>query len=213
MPRKNIRDFCGRPIIAYSIGAALESGLFDEVMVSTDDAEIASVSRSLGAEVPFMRGGRASGDLATTADVLEEVLGAYLSAGRRFDALCCLYATAPFVTSAKLREGLGMLRGADSVVSATAFSFPPQRGFLTDGEGAASWWMPEFASARSQDLPTVYHDAGQFYFARTEAFLGERSLVCGRCRLLPLPEKEVQDIDSESDWEMAEMKYKRMVTG
>lgn len=212
IPRKNVREFCGRPIIAYSVEAALESGLFDEVMVSTDDEEIAGVARGLGADVPFMRSARTSGDMATTADVLLEVLGRFEDLGRRFDVTCCLYATAPFVSAQRLREAWGMLEGADSVVSVAPFSFPPQRGFV-EREGRASWWMPENAQRRSQDLEVVYHDAGQLYLCRTERLASERSLVCGECRMLVLPEAEVQDIDNESDWVMAEAKYRMLREG
>lgn len=211
IPRKNIREFCGKPIVAYSIEAALESGLFDEVMVSTDDEEIAGVAQGCGARVPFMRSPGASGDMATTADVIAEVLGRYAAEGRGFDVVCCLYATAPFVTSEKIRRAAEMLEsGADSVVSVTSFSFPPQRG-LVISEGGVRWWMPGNEAARSQDLEPVYHDAGQVYMMRADRFLDERSLVCGRCEPLVLPETEVQDIDNGTDWEIAEMKYERMV--
>lgn len=211
IPRKNIREFCGKPIIAYSIQAALKSDIFDEVMVSTDDGEISRTARESGAEVPFMRSSLASGDSATTADVLSEVLECYAARGRRFDMICCLYATAPFATPCKLRRAVRMLEeGADSVVSVTPFSFPPQRGFKV-ANGKLSWWIPGNETARSQDLEPVYHDAGQIYLMRTDRFLEERSLVCGRCEPLVLPETEVQDIDNETDWEIAEMKYERMV--
>lgn len=209
IPRKNVREFCGKPIIAYSIEAALESGLFDEVMVSTDDDEIAEVARRFGADVPFMRGPETSGDMATTADVLIEVLERFEGIGKSFDVVCCLYATAPFVTSRKLREAWSLLDGVDSVVSATPFSFPPQRGLLWR-DGRAAWWMPDNAQRRSQDLEPVYHDAGQLYFCRTRSLVSERSLVCGACRMLVLPELEAQDIDNESDWRMAETKYRML---
>lgn len=209
IPRKNIREFCGKPIIAYSIEAALGSGLFDEVMVSTDDEEIAEVARGFGADVPFMRNPETSGDMATTADVLLEVLERFEALGKSFDVVCCLYATAPFVTARRLGEARALLDGADSVVSAATFSFPPQRGFL-ERDGHVTWWMPENAQRRSQDLEPVYHDAGQLYLCRAERLVSERSLVCGACRMLVLPETEVQDIDNESDWRIAEAKYQMM---
>lgn len=209
IPRKNIREFCGKPIIAYSIEAALGSGLFDEVMVSTDDDEIAEVAQRFGADVPFMRSSETSGDMATTADVLLEVLERFESIGKTFDVVCCLYATAPFVTAGKLCEAWSLLDGVDSVVSTAPFSFPPQRGLL-ERDGSAAWWMPDNAQRRSQDLEPVYHDAGQLYFCRTKRLVSERSLVCGTCRMLVLPELEVQDIDNESDWRMAEAKYRML---
>lgn len=213
IPRKNVREFAGRPIIAYPIQAALEGGLFDEVMVSTDDEAIAEIARSYGAAVPFMRGARTSDDFATTADVLYEVLGEYARDGREFDCLCCIYPTAPFVTAAKLMRAKEMLDsddGCPSVITATAFSFPPQRGFLNE-EGRIKWWQPGFERARSQDLPTIFHDAGQFYYARVEDFLNSGSLVMNGTRAIEVPETEVQDIDNLVDWELAEIKFERMV--
>lgn len=210
IPRKNVREFCGKPIITYSVEAALESGLFDEVMVSTDDFEIADIARDCGASIPFMRSAEVSGDLATTADVLAEVLGAYRETDREFDAFCCLYPTAPFVTAVKLQEAAAMLEGADCVLSVTRFSFPPQRG-MVETDGGLVWWQPENELARSQDLAPVYHDAGQFYFRDVPSFLATGRLIAGRIRSYEVPETEAQDIDNESDWVMAEMKYERMV--
>lgn len=210
IPRKNVREFCGRPIVSYSIEAALDSCLFDEVMVSTDDEGIAEVARSCGAAVPFLRSAGASGDFATTCDVLVEVLGEYGRRGRGFDELCCVYPTAPFVTAAKLREAHALLGGADTVLSVVRFSFPPQRGLVEDG-GVLTWWQPESAGARSQDLPPVFHDAGQFYFCRPARLLSGGELLGPVTRGYEVPETEAQDIDNESDWEIAEMKYERMV--
>lgn len=210
IPRKNVREFCGRPIIAYSIEAALESGLFNEVMVSTDDEEIAEVARACGAEVPFMRSLETSGDLATTRDVLVEVLEAYRARSRWFDELCCIYPTAPFVSAAKLREAHALLEGADTVLPVVRFSFPPQRGLVAAGS-SLGWWMPECAGARSQDLQPVFHDAGQFYFCRPDRLLAGGELLGPVTRGYGVPETEAQDIDNESDWEVAEMKYERMM--
>lgn len=210
IPRKNVRGFCGKPIISYSIEAAIGSGLFDEVMVSTDDEVIAEVARSCGAMVPFMRSIGTSGDFATTRDVLVEVLGEYKRRGREFDELCCVYPTAPFVTAGKLREARALLDGADTVLSVVRFSFPPQRGLVEDGDVLA-WWQPESADARSQDLAPVFHDAGQFYFCRPERLLAGGALLGPVTRGYEVPETEAQDIDNESDWEIAEMKYERMM--
>lgn len=209
IPRKNIREFCGKPIIAYSIEAALGSGLFDEVMVSTDDDEIAEVAQRFGADVPFMRSSETSGDMATTADVLLEVLERFESIGKTFDVVCCLYATAPFVTAGKLREAWEELDDADSIIGVTSFSFPPQRGFVSKG-GFVSWWMPQFAGSRSQDLDVIYHDAGQFSFVRVPKLKKRARIICENTKAYLLPELEVQDIDNVSDWQVAEQKYRFM---
>ena len=210
IPRKNIRMFCGKPIIAYSIEAALGCGLFDEVMVSTDDDEIADIAIGYGAAVPYMRSGETSNDFATTSDVIREVLSSYGADGRCFDSFFCVYPTAPFVTSERLKEAFGKLEeGADSVVSVVQFSFPPQRGLLVK-DGSLVYEYPEYQFTRSQDLAPVFHDAGQFYGCRTEAFQSENTLFAGLCKPVVLPESEVQDIDTEEDWILAELKYKRM---
>lgn len=210
IPRKNIKDFLGKPIITYSVEAALASELFDEVMVSTDDEEIADMACSLGASVPFMRSEGASGDFATTRDVLIEVLDEYGQRGSHFDIVCCIYPTAPFVTEGKLREARRMLEGADTVMSVVRFSFPPQRGLLM-GDGSLSFWYPEHANARSQDLAPVFHDAGQFYFCRTASLRSGETLLGPVTRGYEVPETEAQDIDNMSDWEIAEIKFRRMI--
>lgn len=211
IPHKNIREFCGKPIIAYSIEAALESGLFDDVMVSTDDEAIAAVARKYGASVPFMRSAAASGDYATTTDVLSEVLGSYEERGRSFDSVCCLYPTAPFVTSKKLQDAQRLFdRGADTVLSVVRFSFPPQRALMKE-EGSMRFWQPENAVTRSQDLAPLYHDAGQFYFCRTELITRLGTLLGPVALGYEVSETEAQDIDNPSDWELAEIKYERMV--
>lgn len=212
IPRKNIKEFCGKPIISYSIAAALESGIFDEVVVSTDDAEIARIARENGAEVPFLRSAGTSGDFATTADVIEEVITNLKKIGKEYDSFCCLYPTAPFVTAQKLNSALRLLEesGADSVLPVVRFSFPPQRGIIIK-DGKAAYAMPQYASARSQDLTPVYHDCGQFYFCRTDAFLKYHSLVTENTVPLEVPDEEVQDIDNLSDWHLAELKYKAFI--
>jgi N-acylneuraminate cytidylyltransferase len=214
IPRKNIREFLGRPIIGYSIEAALASGLFDRVMVSTDDAEIARLARELGAEVPFLRSPEASDDFATTVDVLVEVLERYARQGEQFDWACCLYPTAPFVTPARLREACRLLResGADSAVPVVRFGFPIERA-LEIREGLLGFRYPEFRNTRSQDLAPSYHDAGQFYYFRVPRFLVTRSLFGDRTVPIELPEAEVQDIDTEADWKLAELKYRLLREG
>jgi len=224
IPGKNIRPFLGKPILAYSIEAARKSGLFDRVMVSTDSGKIAEVARAYGAEVPFLRSEKTAGDFATTADVVAEVLDSYRAQGLTFDILACLYPTAPFVTAGILQEAAKKLEesntigsadgaaigAADGVVPVVRFSFPPQRGFVVR-EGLLAYEYPEFRSARSQDLEPLYHDAGQFYLCRVDAFLRERTVVPEKCVPLILPETRVQDIDNEADWEIAEIKYQRLV--
>ena len=166
IPRKNIKEFCGKPIIAYSIEAALESGLFDEVMVSTDDEEIAEIAKEYGASVPFLRSENNSDDHATSADVLSEVLFEYRSRDSEFDILACIYPTAPFITAEELRNAAKLLTNTDtsSVVAVTDFDFPPQRAFLLSDDGNLTWERPENALTRSQDLPRTAHDCGRVYF-------------------------------------------------
>lgn len=209
IPRKNIREFCGKPILAYSVQAALESGIFDTVMVSTEDREIAETAGRYGAEVPFLRSDRNAGDFATTSEVLREVLEEYESRGERFDELCCIYPTAPFVTAGRLREGAKLLEenSADSVLTVARFSFPPQRCVIVQ-DGFLQFKWPEYAQARSQDLEPYYHDAGQFYCLNVESFHEQGGLVMQKTVPLVLPETEIQDIDTEEDWKIAEVKYR-----
>lgn len=209
IPRKNIREFCGKPILSYSIEAALGSGVFDIVMVSTDDEEIASIAKTCGAEVPFMRSRENAGDFAATRDVIGEVLREYESRGQRFDELCCIYPTAPYITAERLKEAMALLKasGADSVVPVVRFSFPPQRGVvIRDGFMRFQW--PEYTQTRSQDLEPFYHDAGQFYCLSVKSFSEQNVVVMEKTVPLVLPELEVQDIDTQEDWELAELKYR-----
>ncbi len=208
IPKKNIREFCGKPIMVYSIQAALESGVFDEVMVSTDSEEIAQIARDAGAAVPFMRSSYTSSDYATTGDVLNEVLTCYAHAGKIFDEMCCIYPTAPFVTADKLRRAHEVLleTGADSVMPVVQYSFPPQRAMVLRN-GRLCYQYPENFSKRSQDLEPVYHDCGQFYFYRVSDDL---SYNTDSYVPIIVPDTEVQDIDNESDWAIAEMKYQLM---
>ncbi len=214
IPRKNIKDFLGKPIIAYSIEAALKSGAFDVVMVSTDDKEIADIARKYGAEVPFMRSEATSNDHATTADVIGEVLEEYSARGVQFDCVCCIYPTAPFITKDKLKDAMEQFAAsdADSLVPVVRFGFPPQRGFVIK-EGLVSFKYPEFALARSQDLEPMYHDCGQFYILNTVSFAREKKLVMTKTLPYIIPETEVQDIDNETDWIIAEEKYRRLIKG
>ncbi|MDR3348863.1 MAG: pseudaminic acid cytidylyltransferase [Acidaminococcales bacterium] len=208
IPRKNIKDFLGQPIIAYPIKAALNSGLFDQVMVSTNDAEIADVALKYGADVPFMRSERTSDDYATTFDVLYEVMTEYAKRGSHFGRLCCLYPTAPFVTPGALRACMEKFieSGADCLTPVVKFSFPPQRAFVLDEAGHLVYKWPEYKNSRSQDLQPFYHDAGQFYFHKSEYILAKEPFPT----IVPfvLEELLVQDIDNMEDWALAEMKYR-----
>ncbi len=208
IPRKNIREFCGRPIIEYSIQAALTSQIFEEVMVSTDDEEIAQVSLKCGAKVPFLRSMDTADDYATTANVLNEVLQEYQKRGEYFGKACCIYPTAPFVTAEKLRIAMGFLEDEeiDAVVPVTAFSFPPMRGmYIRDGK--LQYHHPEHAARRSQDIEVMYHDCGQFYCFKPEVFQKKKVLISENTKALVMPGQEVQDIDTLEDWEIAEIKY------
>lgn len=208
IPRKNIREFCGKPILCYSIEAALSCQCFDEVMVSTDDEEIAEIARQSGAKVPFMRSAETSNDYATTRDVLLEVLQKYRASGDVYDEMCCIYPTAPFVTAEKLKKGIELLEesGADELCTVVKFSFPPQRGYVLQN-GYLHYKYPEYRDSRSQDLESIYHDCGQFYMYRTESFL-EKEQEEWMITPMIIPETEVQDIDTIDDWKMAEIKYK-----
>lgn len=210
IPRKNIREFCGKPIIAYSIEAALKSGIFDIVMVSTDDEEIADVARRYGAEVPFMRSEKTASDFATTADVIKEVLAKYKEMGEEFEYACCIYPTAPFITPKRLREAMELMRENKpvEVIPVVAFSFPPQRCFVIDDVGYMGYKYKEYKNARSQDLERQYHDAGQFYVYHVEKYLEVDGNISEGLMPIILTELEVQDIDNEEDWKVAEFKYK-----
>lgn len=207
--RKNIKDFCGSPIIAYSIQAALDSGCFDEVMVSTDDEEIAAVARSYGATVPFMRSAETANDFATTADVIREVLHHYQLQGKRFDAFACIYATAPFISPFRLRLGNRLITDSDaeSAFTCVEYSYPIQRSLAINDMGLIHMRYPEYATARSQDLEKTYHDAGQFYFCTVKSFEECGSLWGPKTRPIVLSELEVQDLDTLTDWKLAEMKF------
>lgn len=214
IPRKNIRDFAGRPMIAHSIVAAIESGCFDRVLVSTDDAEIADVARQWGAEVPFVRPATLSDDNTATAPVLLHALDWLAANGEEPAEACCIYATAPFLDGEYLREGLQTLRqsGATTAFSVTTFAFPIYRGLQLDHEGVVSMIWPENRLTRSQDLPEAYHDAGQFYWLNTARFRETGNLYAPDSRAVVLPRRLVQDIDTQEDWDVAVALYAAMST-
>ena len=209
IPRKNIKDFLGQPIIKYSIEAALGAGCFDEVMVSTDDKEISEIALSFGAKVPFFRSEATSNDHADTVSVLKEVVIEYRKCGIDFTYVCGIYPTAPFITADKLQNAMKILKetGADSVLPVTRFSYPIQRA-LKNEDGRITMIWPENYFARSQDLMATFHDCGQFYCMRTEKMLKEGKYLQEFTVPFELPEMEVQDIDNEEDWKIAEIKYR-----
>lgn len=212
IPRKNIREFCGKPIIAYSIEAAIESEVFDTVMVSTDDTEIAEIAKNYGAEVPFLRSSETSGDYATTSDVIKEVLARYKNMGMEFDYAACIYPTAPFITPGRLKEAMTMMEENNPVeiIPVVPFSFPPQRCFVIDDSGYMEYKYKEYMNMRSQDLEKQYHDAGQFYVYNVEKYLELNGNISEGFMPVILTDIEVQDIDNEEDWKVAELKYRLM---
>jgi N-acylneuraminate cytidylyltransferase len=212
VPRKNVKNFMGKPIIAYSIEAAINSGLFDEIVVSTDDQEIADVALKYGAKVPFLRSSKNSSDTATTADVLLEVVNYYQnSANSTLESICCIYATAPLIKYDLLKEGYNLLinNGYDSVFPISAFSYPVWRGLYIDN-GIVHMEWPEFYNSRSQDLKTLYKDAGQWYWINLESFLRQEKLFMLKSHGIVLSDLEVQDIDSQTDFKLAELKYSEL---
>ncbi|MGN0481058.1 MAG: pseudaminic acid cytidylyltransferase [Lachnospiraceae bacterium] len=214
IPKKNIKEFCGKPIIAYSIEAAINSGIFDEVMVSTDSEEIAEIARQYGAKVPFMRSEKTASDFATTADVLVEVIDEYKKRGVEFEYMACLYPTAPFITPEKLKNGFDMLVKNDGLMAMTVvpFSYPPQRAFVMNEEYIQVKWI-ENLEKRSQDLEKMYHDCGQFYFYKVEGFAEKKGRITQKIVPVIVDELHVQDIDNEVDWKMAELKFALMRQG
>jgi len=209
IPLKNIKLFLDKPIIAYSINAALSSGLFDEVMVSTDNDQIATVAKEYGAKLPFLRTASTSSDSSTTAEALIEVLNSYKENGQEFDYACCLYPTAPFVSSEKLIHAFDFLLQKKhlSVFPVMSFSYPIWRSLKIE-TGKLMMNYPEYKDMRSQDLPLAYHDAGQFYFFKVEALFAEKTLFTSNSGAIVIDELEGHDIDNLTDWKIAEMKYK-----
>lgn len=207
IPRKNIKPFHGKPMIAWSIEAAQQSGIFDRIIVSTDDEKIAAVAREYGAEVPFIRPADIANDYATTGDVISHAIVWLTNQGRRPEQVCCLYATAPFVEPDDLRQGLVLLNNTTDcqyVFSATRFSFPIQRAIKLDELGRVSMFDPEHQLTRSQDLVEAYHDAGQFYWGRASAWVTNQPIFAAHSQVVLLPGFRVQDIDTPEDWLRAE---------
>jgi pseudaminic acid cytidylyltransferase len=207
IPRKNVRPFFGKPMIVWTIEAAQRSGLFGEIVVSTDDEEIAQIAEKYGAKAPFRRPPDLANDYSPTVPVIGHAVEALEALGWSFDKVCCIYATAPFVTSPDLRAGRDMIQArsdADFVVSVTEFPSPVQRGVRIAADGAMQLLQPEHSLTRSQDLEPAYHDAAQFYWGTKNAFTHHQGFFTARAYPVLLPRHRVNDIDSEEDWVRAE---------
>jgi N-acylneuraminate cytidylyltransferase len=210
IPRKNIRDVCGQPMITWSIQAAQQAGCFDRIIVSTDDQAIASIATEFGAEIPFQRPFHLADDHTTTKAVMAHAIDWLNSHGMKTKKVCCLYATAPFVEANDLRAGADLLESCAQgtfVFSATRYRFPIQRAIRIDCNGRSSMFQQEHAITRSQDMEDAFHDAGQFYWARPEAWM-EDSIIFEGGRPIVIPHWRVQDIDNEEDWTRAELMQK-----
>lgn len=212
IPRKNIKPFCGKPIIAYSIQAAKDAGCFDHIIVSTDDDEIAEVAHKEGADIPFIRPEEFSNDYATTMDVIRHTLGWYENNNVNISAICCLYATAPFITAQDLRKGFDILQSEECAFtfSATSYAFPVQRAFYLNDQHSIQMFQPKHLETRSQDLVEAYHDAGQFYWCRAEAVRKNLPIFAAHSKPVLLDRSRVQDIDTPEDWTFAQFLYKVM---
>lgn len=210
IPRKNIRDFLGKPIIFYSIEAAIKSNLFDEIIVSTDDAEIAEIAIKYGAKVPFLRSKENSNDFATTASVLLEVLNWYKNEGILFESAICIYPCSPFVSAELFEKANAVLKSqkADCVFPVIKYGHPIQRALKLDENGKMTVFFDEFSNARTQDLQNSFHDAGMFYFFDVNKFIKNQNLRTNNSFAMEIDENMTQDIDSETDWRLAELKYK-----
>jgi N-acylneuraminate cytidylyltransferase len=212
IPRKNIKHFCGKPMIAWSIMAARESGLFNRIIVSTDDAEIAEVAKAWGAETPFVRPLELSNDFAGTTEVIAHATQWALDAGLKLDAVCCIYATAPLIQAEDLKIGLSVLESGswDYAFSVTEFAAPIFRAFKQTADGGIEMFFPEYFSTRSQDLPVAFHDAGQFYWGRPNAWTEGKKIFERYSAPVKLPRWRVQDIDNFEDWKRAEILFKQI---
>jgi pseudaminic acid cytidylyltransferase len=209
--RKNVRPFCGRPMIAWPIAAAAASGLFDHILVSTEDAEIAGAARQAGAEVPFVRPVELADDHRGTTDVIVHALSWTIEAGWPVEAACCIYATAAFVSAEILVEARRLLSPeCDYVFAAVRYGHPPQRGFLRAADDSPKLLQPEHQTTRTQDLPPVYHDSGQFYWGTREAWMERRPFFGPRTRFIELPPWRAYDIDRGDDWTTAERLFAAM---
>lgn len=212
IPRKNIKEFLGKPIISYSIEAAVQSNLFDEVMVSTDDDEIASIAKSFGASVPYLRSKKNSDDFATTFNVIDEVISQYRKSNSIFEEACCIYPTAPFTTVERLKLFHEFLESSkfDCVFPVLKYGYPIQRGLRLNNHNKMRMISPEHLVTRSQDLKMSFHDAGQFYWFNVEKLMKFKQLWTDNTGSMEIKEIEAHDIDTLDDWEIAEFKYQLM---
>jgi len=210
IPRKNIKQFCGQPMIAWSIQAAIDSGCFDRVLVSTDDDEIAAVALKYGAEVPFLRPAELADDYCATVPVIQHAIQWLEHRNERLEFICCLYATAPFIQAADLKLGYQTLANekCDFAFSVTHFDFPIQRGLWLTGDNRIEMIQPENMLTRSQDLQEAFHDAGQFYWGVKSAWLSGKDIFGEESTPIILPSHRVQDIDTQEDWLRAEMMFR-----
>ena len=210
IPRKNIKPFLGKPIIAYSIETAIETNLFDEVMVSTDDEEIAEIAKKYGAQIPFLRSNQTANDHAVLAEVLIETIEQYKKFGKEPENICCILSTAPLITKDDIFNAYSMLTDSqkyDSVCPIVQFSFPILRSLVMDTNRYINMRWPEYLNCRSQDLEAAYHDAGLFYWVKTEALVKYNKMLTPQTGGFVIDEAVAQDIDTESDWKLAELKY------
>ncbi|MBP2160962.1 MULTISPECIES: pseudaminic acid cytidylyltransferase [Asticcacaulis] len=210
IPRKNIKSFHGQPMISYSIRAARECGLFDTIIVSTDDEEIAEVARAHGAATPFVRPADLANDYAGTGAVVVHAIQWFRDQGMAYDATCCIYATAPLIDPEKLKEGWARLSepGRRFAFSVTSFPFPIQRALKQTANGSVDMFWPENLSKRSQDLEPAYHDAAQFYWGWSDAWVNGETAFSPISAPVILPRTHVVDIDTPEDWEVAEVTYR-----
>ena len=210
IPHKNIKSFCGKPIIAYSIKAAKNAGIFDRIIVSTDSEKIASTAKEFGAEVPFIRPAELADDFAGTDAVILHALKQLMGDGEKIDYICCIYATAPFVKAEYVIKGYDLLRdkNAASCFSVTTYPFPIFRSLKINSQNRLEMFWPEYRETRSQDLPEAYHDAGQFYWADAKKYLKEKQFYSKDAVPVILPRYLVQDIDTIEDWNIAELMFK-----
>jgi N-acylneuraminate cytidylyltransferase len=209
IPRKNIKDFLGTPIIAYSITAAIKSNLFDDIIVSTDDIEIANLSKYYGASVPFLRDPKNSDDFATTFDVIEEVINNCLQLGKEYENVCCIYPCAPFCTENQIIDSYNLLldKKYKSVFPVVPYSTPIQRALIIEN-GKILPINSAVQNLRSQDLEHSYYDAGQFYWLDKSCILNDKKIFTDNSGVIVLDELHAQDIDTQIDWQLAELKYK-----
>lgn len=211
IPRKNVKSFCGKPMIRYSIDAAIGSGCFSEIMVSTEDSEIADIARAAKASIPFMRSAQNADDHSTLTDVMREVLIEYQKRNQTFDYFCCILSTAPMIKPERIRQGFELITSrpeAESLFTVMRFGFPIQRAFKITENGLLQMIWPENFNVRSQDLPPSFQDAAQFYWAKPDAILSGKAILNENTLALEIPESEAQDIDTEEDWRVAELKYR-----